>query len=84
MNKQTVLFVVAWILSLTITGPISALDKGTDTEKIQVKGYTKKDGTEVKGYVRSKSSKGEKIEVKGYTKKDGTVVKGYIKTKPAN
>jgi len=49
-----------------------------------VKGYTKKDGTEVKGYVRSKSSKGEKIEVKGYTKKDGTVVKGYIKTKPAN
>jgi len=52
---------------------------------IQVKGYTKKDGTVVKGYTRhvkdSEAKKSDTVEVKGYTKKDGTVVKGYTRKK---
>jgi hypothetical protein len=52
---------------------------------VQVKGYTRKDGTVVKGYTREAKGKqgksAEKIEVKEYTRKDGTVVKGYTRTK---
>ena len=56
----------------------------TLAKEIQVKGYTKKDGTVVKGYTRQVKEKGDKTdtnEVKGYTKKDGTVVKGYTRKK---
>jgi len=52
--------------------------------EVQVKGYTKKDGTVVKGYTRQVKDKNEKsdtVEVKGYTKKNGTVVKGYTRKK---
>lgn len=51
-----------------------------DTE---VKTYTKKDGTVVKGYTRKAKVKAapEMIEVKSYKRKDGTVVKGYTKEK---
>jgi hypothetical protein len=52
-----------------------------ETDKVKVKGDTRKDGTKVEGDKRSKPVKEEKVEVKGYTKKDGTVVKGYTRKK---
>ncbi len=47
---------------------------------VQVKGYTKKDGTVVAGYTKTVKDP-ETTKVKGYTKKDGTVVKGYERKK---
>ncbi len=49
-------------------------------KEVQVKGYTKKDGTKVEAYTKTVKDK-DTIEVKGYTKKDGTVVKGYTRKK---
>lgn len=49
-------------------------------KEVQVKGYTKKDGTKVEGYTKTVKDKNT-TEVKGYTKKDGTVVKGYTRKK---
>lgn len=49
-------------------------------KEVQVKGYTKKDGTKVEGYTKTVKDK-DTVEVKGYTKKDGTVVKGYTRKK---
>ena len=47
----------------------------------EVKSYTKKDGTVVKGYTRKAKAAPEMVEVKSYKRKDGTVVKGYTKEK---
>lgn len=49
-------------------------------KEVQVKGYTKNDGTKVEGYTKTVKEKNT-VEVKGYTKKDGTVVKGYTRKK---
>lgn len=49
---------------------------------VQVKGYTKKDGTKVAGYTMHVKDKDEDtVEVKGYTKKDGTKVAAYTRKK---
>ncbi len=52
---------------------------------VQVKGYTRKDGTVVQGYTRHVKDKSEKpsetVEIKSYTRKDGKVVKGYNRKK---
>ena len=50
------------------------------SKDVEVKGYTKKDGTVVKGYTKTVKDK-DKTQVKGYTKKDGTVVSGYSRKK---
>ncbi len=52
-------------------------------KEVQVKGYTKKDGTKVEGYTRTVKDKAEPdtVEVKGYTRKDGTKVAGYTRKK---
>ena len=56
---------------------------GVMAKEVQVKGYTKKDGTVVKGYTKNvKDKDADTVQVKGYTKKDGTVVKGYTRKKP--
>ena len=59
----------------------------TETDKIYnyVLGYTRADGTRVKGYWRrkrnfNKSSSG-KTYVRGYTRKNGTKVRGYYRSK---
>ncbi len=49
-------------------------------KEVQVKGYTKKDGTKVEGYTKTVKDP-DTIKVKSYTKKDGTVVKGYTRKK---
>jgi len=48
--------------------------------QVQVKGYTKKDGTVVQSHTREVKDKvpDDKQEVKGYTRKDGTVVKVFV------
>ncbi|MFA6557735.1 MAG: hypothetical protein WCT03_15065, partial [Candidatus Obscuribacterales bacterium] len=51
-------------------------------KEVQVKGYTKKDGTKVEAYTKTVKDK-DTVEVKGYTKKDGTVVKSYTRKKSA-
>jgi hypothetical protein len=78
---------IALLLFLGITFGTTG---GAFAKDVQVKGYTKKDGTKVAGYTRTDKDKPAakdttKQEVKGYTKKDGTVVKGYTRTvkKPA-
>jgi hypothetical protein len=74
--KNLSLALLAVILSvITISGAIA--------KEVQVKGYTKKDGTVVKGYSKNvKDKDADTVQVKGYTKKDGTVVKGYARKKP--
>lgn len=52
----------------------------TQAKDVQVKGYTKKDGTVVAGYTKT-IREPETTKVKGYTKKDGTIVKGYERKK---
>lgn len=80
MNKAFALLLALFSFAVFNTAALSA---GDDTGKTQVKGYTKKNGTVVKGYTRSsKSTKApETTEVKGYTKKNGTAVKGYTRKK---
>lgn len=62
------------------------------SDKVWVEGYTRKDGTKVAGYWRSKSSgtelsskpsasSSDRIWVEGYTRKDGTKVKGHWRSK---
>jgi len=70
MNRLLVLSVAALI---TTCGAIA--------KDVQVKGYTKKDGTKVEGYTRHIKDK-DTIGVKGYTKEDGTKVAGYTRKKP--
>ncbi len=55
---------------------------GAFAKDVQVKSYTKKDGTVVKGYTKSVKDP-DTVKVKGYTKKDGTVVAGYERKKAA-
>lgn len=64
-----------------ICSTLSAVATAADT--IKVKSYTKKDGTVVQGYTRTKTSKdeGDVTKVKGYTKADGTKVAGYTRKK---
>jgi hypothetical protein len=71
-------------LYLAILSVVIALATVSSTlaKEVQVKGYTKKDGTVVKGYTKTVKDP-NKVQVKGYTKKDGTVVKGYTRTKPS-
>ncbi len=66
------------ILSIVLT---FATASGAFAKDVQVKGYTKKDGTTVKGYTKHVKDP-DTVQVKGYTKKDGTVVKGYTRKKP--
>ncbi len=55
-----------------------AKDSQKDSGTTEVKSYTKKDGTVVKGYTRKKAGADSDVQkVSGYTKKDGTVVQGY-------
>ena len=75
MNKFSALF-LAGVISLVTTSATIAKD-------VQIKGYTKKDGTKVSGYTKVLADKKapDTIEVKGYTKKDGTKVAGYTRKK---
>lgn len=66
-------------LSLVI-GLMILFASAVQAKEVQVKGYTKKDGTKVEGYTKTVKDK-DTVEVKGYTKKDGTVVKGYTRKK---
>lgn len=59
---------------------IFILASGASAKEIQVKGYTKKDGTKVEGYTKTVKDS-DTIKVDGYTKKDGTKVKGYTRKK---
>jgi hypothetical protein len=72
--KNLSLALLAFILSFTTIS-------GAMAKEVQVKGYTKKDGTVVKGYTKNVKD-ADTVQVKGYTKKDGTVVKGYTRKKP--
>lgn len=57
---------------------------GALAKEVKVEGYTKKDGTKVKGYtktIKDKDADKDTVEVKGYTKKDGTKVAGYTRKK---
>jgi len=72
--KNLAVVLLAMLISVaTISGVIA--------KDVQVKGYTKKDGTVVKGYKKT-VKESDSVQVKGYTKKDGTVVKGYTRKKP--
>jgi hypothetical protein len=75
MLKRLASLVIAFSFVLLSIASVSA-------KAVQVKGYTKKDGTVVKGYTRTVKDK-DTVKVKGYTKKDGTVVEGYTRKKPA-
>ncbi len=66
------------ILSLVLLTVLALLP--VDAKDVQVKGYTKKDGTVVKEHTRNVKDK-DTVKVKGYTKKDGTVVAGYDRKK---
>ncbi len=70
MQKSLLLIVSLMILFAT----------SVQAKEVQVKGYTKKDGTKVESYTKTVKDKNT-VEVKGYTKKDGTVVKGYTRKK---
>lgn len=70
-----------WISLFTCIVAISFC--GTSLAKdIKVRGYTKKDGTKVNGYVRHTKTP-DKIKVKPYVKKDGTKVKEHDRSKPS-
>ena len=73
MRKVLLLAIAALLLSINVT----------NAKEIQVKGYTKKDGTKVAGYTRTVKDKDEVApetkKVAGYTKKDGTKVAGYTR-----
>jgi hypothetical protein len=74
VKKMRALLTILLLLSVTIYGA-SAKD-------VQVKDYTKKDGTHVAGYTRhEKDPDPNTVKVKGYTKKDGTKVAGYTRKK---
>jgi hypothetical protein len=77
MNKTLPLM----LLVLALLFPMApCFSKDADTK--EVKSYTRKDGTVVKGYTRKKSAKDADTEkIASYTKKDGTVVKGYTRKK---
>jgi hypothetical protein len=86
--KKQIAFVVMLVSVLCLNVSAFAKDtqtSTTDSNTTQVKSYTKKDGTVVKGYTRTKKTKtaDDTQQVKGYTKKDGTVVAGYTKKKAA-
>lgn len=70
MNKFLTLALAAMVLFIN----------AAYAKEVQVKGYTKKDGTKVEGYTKTVKDP-DTIKVKGYTKKDGTVVKGYTRKK---
>lgn len=70
MQKSLLLIVSLMILFAT----------SVQAKEVQVKGYTKKDGTKVEAYTKTVKDKST-VEVKGYTKKDGTVVKSYTRKK---
>jgi len=84
--KKITLFVMALLSVFVINlsdasfAKDSQKDASTTTE---VKGYTKKDGTQVKGYTRTKNAKADSDtqQVSGYTRKDGTKVAGYTRKK---
>ena len=80
--KKLTLLMIAFAMTLTMSFQANARDSQTN-KTTEVKSYTKKDGTVVKGYTRTKKTDAapETTEVKGYTKKDGTVVKGYSRKK---
>ena len=80
--QKLILATLALICAFTMNSGVAfAKDAAKDANTVEVKGYTKKDGTVVKGYSRTKKSKAEAdtVEVKGYTKKDGTKVAGYTR-----
>jgi hypothetical protein len=73
MKNLSSAFLAIIITLVTISGVMA--------KDVQVKGYTKKDGTVVKPYTKTVKD-ADTVQVKGYTKKDGTVVKGYTRRKP--
>ncbi len=75
MKRISALVIAAAVCLLSMP---SALAK-----EVQVKGYTKKDGTKVAGYTKQVAAKADvdTVAVKGYTKKDGTKVAGYTRKK---
>lgn len=79
MRKALLLAIAALLFSMN----------AVTAKEIQVKGYTKKDGTKVAGYTKIVKDKGsdkatdETEKVAGYTKKDGTKVAGYTRKKKA-
>ena len=81
--KKQIAFVVVLVSVLFLNISAFAKDTQSDSNTTQVKSYTKKDGSVVKGYSRTKKTKtaADTMQVKGYTKKDGTVVAGYTKKK---
>jgi hypothetical protein len=71
MKNLLVLFI---LLAVTASSGIS--------KEVKVAGYKKKDGTVVKGYMKTiKDKDSDTVEVKGYTKKDGTKVAEYKRKK---
>ena len=60
--------------------PLLIFVTSVSAKEVQVKGYTKKDGTKVEGYTKTVKDP-DTIKVDGYTKKDGTKVKGYTRKK---
>ncbi len=65
-------FSLLFVLAISVTT--------VTAKEVQVKGYTKKDGTKVEGYTKTVKDR-DTTKVKAYTKKDGTVVKGYERKK---
>lgn len=65
---------------LTALASIMVFMTAAEAKKVDVKGYTKKDGTVVAGYTKEVKDP-DTVKVKGYTKKDGTKVKGYTRKK---
>ena len=81
MNKSILVSLMAFVSTFLVNTASLALDKDSP-EKVEVKGYMRKDGTKVEGSIRSKGAKAETVKVKAYTKKDGTVVERYTRKKP--
>jgi len=75
--------VIALILIMLTSFAMPSFAKKAADDTVKVSGYTKKDGTVVKGYERKKKADApsDTQEVKGYTKKDGTKVAGYTRKK---
>jgi outer membrane scaffolding protein for murein synthesis (MipA/OmpV family) len=83
MKTKFASLMVLVAIFLTSFAMPSFAKKAASDDMTKVSGYTKKDGTVVKGYERKKKSDdaSDMQQVKGYTKKDGTKVAGYSRKK---
>lgn len=65
------------LAQLTLAALLTAgIALNASAKNVQVKAYTKKDGTIVPAHTRHVADS-DKQKVKSYTRKDGTVVQGY-------